>query len=59
MGTESEVLFERCIGDNVYEGHMSNYITVTAKSDKDISHKFRKVKIISAEDGIAQADIIE
>ena len=48
-GSETEVLFERRVGDNVYEGHMSNYITVRANSDEDISHQFKKVKITVAE----------
>jgi len=58
IGKEAEVLFERCIGENIYEGHMSNYITVTAKSEEDVSHLFKKVKIISAKNGTAQAVII-
>lgn len=58
IGTESEVLFERSIGDDIYEGHMSNYITVTAKSNEDISHEFRKVRILSVSNGVATGEII-
>ena len=54
---KAEVLFERCIGDNVYEGHMSNYICVRAKSDTDISHKFKMVKIQYVKDGIAYGEL--
>jgi len=58
IGSFTEVLFERCIGDNLYEGHMTNYITVVAKSEEDISHKFKKVKIISSKKGIANGELI-
>ncbi len=55
---EAEVLFERCISDNVYEGHISNYICVRAKSDTDISHEFKMVKIQYVKDGIAYGEIV-
>lgn len=45
IGKSMEVLFERCIGDNIYEGHTTNYITIHAKSDKDISNSIKKVVI--------------
>ena len=53
VGTVAEVLFERCVGDNIYEGHMSNYITVRAESPDDISHTFKQIKVISSEKGVA------
>lgn len=59
VGSEHEVLFERCIGDNVYEGHMSNYITVRVQSDTDVAHTFKKVKLTSSENGIAKGKITE
>lgn len=58
-GQEADVLFERCTGENEYEGHMSNYITVKVKSDKDISHQFKKVKLLSANDGCMYGEIID
>lgn len=58
IGEVAAVLFERSAGDNIYEGHMSNYITVRAKSEDDISHEFKKVKITSAEGGIAIGEIL-
>ncbi len=58
IGIETEVLFERCIGNNIYEGHMANYITVRAYSDEDISHKFADVRLISIKDGHAIGEII-
>lgn len=49
IGQRAEVLFERCIGDGIYEGHMANYITVRARSDDDISHKFAEVMLNAIE----------
>ncbi len=45
IGKEKDVLFERCIGNNIYEGHTTNYITVHVKSEKDISNKILKTRI--------------
>lgn len=45
INKEKDVLFERHIGNNIYEGHTTNYITVHAKSEKDISNKILRVKI--------------
>ncbi len=59
VGHETEVLFERCTGDSEYEGHMSNYITVKVKCHEDISHKFRRVKLISANEGYMYGEIID
>ena len=53
IGAKKEVLFERKAKDGLFEGHMSNYICVKVKSDEDISHKFKNVKITSVEDGVA------
>lgn len=58
VGKEAEVLFERLTDDGMYEGHMSNYITVRAKSGDDISHQFKKVKIISAKGSFALGEIV-
>ncbi len=45
INKEKDVLFERHIGNNIYEGHTTNYITVHVKSEKDISNEILKVKI--------------
>ncbi len=45
INKEKDVLFERHIGNNIYEGHTTNYITVHAKSEKDISNKILRGKI--------------
>lgn len=39
------VLFERCIGDNIYEGHTPNYITIHAASDSDVSNCIKNTVI--------------
>lgn len=57
-GQQTEVLFERRTGENEYEGHMSNYIMVKVKSREDISHKFRKVKLATANEGHMYGEII-
>lgn len=58
IGKTHEVLFERCTKDDIYEGHMSNYINVRATSGEDISHKYKNVKITSVKDGIAYGEIV-
>lgn len=45
VGSVQEVLFERNTKDDIYEGHMSNYIKVKVKSPSDISRKMINVKI--------------
>ena len=45
MGTCGEVLFEQMTEEGVYEGHLTNYVKVTAKSDKDISGQFVNVRL--------------
>ena len=45
IGKTMKVLFERNIGNNVYEGHTTNYITVHTESTEDISNKIIDVKI--------------
>lgn len=55
VGKEIEVLFEREYkGEaDTYEGKTPNYITVIAKSDRDISGEIYNVKIDEIKDGIA------
>lgn len=48
LNREVEVLFEEQEGE-FYKGHTQNYIMVKMKSDKDISNKVKKVKIIDVE----------
>jgi len=45
VGTCGEVLFEQMTEDGVYEGHLSNYVKVTAMSDIDISGQLVNVRL--------------
>ena len=49
VGKEVEVLYERAIGEGVYEGHTTNYIKVKGTSDKDLTNVICKTKIAKAE----------
>ena len=58
IGEELNVLFEHEAGNNVYEGHTSNYINVLAKSDKDIRNKILKVKLVGIDRDHALGEIV-
>jgi len=45
IGKVKPVLFERCIGNNLYEGHTTNYINVFVQSNKNIINNIKNVKI--------------
>lgn len=49
VGKEVEVLFERAIGEGVYEGHTTNYIKVKATSEKDLTNVICTVAVTKAE----------
>ena len=49
VGKEVEVLYERVIGEGIYEGHTTNYIKVKGTSDKDLTNVICKTKITKAE----------
>lgn len=49
VGREVEVLYERAIGEGVYEGHTTNYIKVKGTSEKDLTNVICKTKITKAE----------
>ena len=59
VGKEVEVLYERAVGEGVYEGHTTNYIKVQATSEKDLTNVICRTKITKAEDeelfGVAEA----
>ena len=59
VGREVEVLFERAIGEGVYEGHTTNYIKVKATSEKDLTNVICTVAVTKAENeelfGVAKA----
>ena len=52
VGKTVSVLVERNIGENMYEGHTTNYVKVHIKSETDISHKIIDVKVNKQKDGI-------
>jgi len=60
MGKTVDVLFEREHKGilNLYEGKTDNYITVIAKSEKDISGAICRVKINSVKGTIATGEIV-
>ena len=59
VGKEVEVLYERAVGEGVYEGHTTNYIKVQATSEKDLTNVICRTKITKAENeelfGVAEA----
>ncbi len=60
IGKTVDVLFERQHKgiSGVYEGKTDNYITVIAKSEKDVSGAICKVKITSVKGGLALGEIL-
>ena len=40
-----EVLYERAVGENIYEGHTTNYIKVHAKSASNVINSIVKTTI--------------
>lgn len=57
IGTTGPVLFERETKNGIYEGYMTNYVKVRAKSPEDISHKILQVKITGAENDALVGEI--
>lgn len=59
VGKEVEVLYERAVGEGVYEGHTTNYIKVQGTSEKDLTNVICRTKITKAENeelfGVAEA----
>lgn len=49
VGTDAEVLYERAVGDGIYEGHTTNYMKVHGRSEVDLTNRICKTHIIRAE----------
>ena len=49
VGTEAEVLYERAVGDGIYEGHTTNYMKVHGRSEVDLTNRICKTHITRAE----------
>ena len=56
VGKVMPVLFERKINEDVYDGHLANYIQIMCKSKIDLTHKIVNVKITSHKNGIAYGE---
>ncbi len=57
VGKVMPVLFERCVGDDVYEGHTTNYMKVHARSTKDLSNVIADTKILSVAEEMAFGEV--
>ena len=57
VGKVMPVLFERRIGDDVYEGHTTNYMKVHARSTKDLSNVIAETKILSVAEEMAFGEV--
>lgn len=49
VGTDAEVLYERAVGDGIYEGHTTNYMKVHGRSEADLTNRIAKTYITRAE----------
>lgn len=49
VGTDAEVLYERAVGDGIYEGHTTNYMKVHGRSEADLTNRIAKTHITRAE----------
>ena len=58
VGSTAGVLFEREAKEGIYEGHMTNYVKVRAKSEKDISGQILDVKITGTDKDVLLGEIL-
>lgn len=49
VGTDAEVLYERAVGEGIYEGHTTNYVKVHGRSEVDLTNRICKTHITRAE----------
>lgn len=49
VGTDAEVLYERAVGEGIYEGHTTNYMKVHGRSETDLTNRIAKTHITRAE----------
>ena len=49
VGEDVEVLYERAVGDGIYEGHTTNYRKVHGRSETDLTNRIAKTHITKAE----------
>ena len=59
IGRTMEVLFEQRAHDGMFEGKTSNYITVHAPSDENLSGRFAQVRLCDVKNGVVTGEIIK
>ena len=57
VGTDAEVLYERAVGDGIYEGHTTNYMKVHGRSEADLTNSIAKTHITRAEGEMLFGDV--
>lgn len=57
VGTDAEVLYERAVGDGIYEGHTTNYMKVHGRSEVDLTNRIAKTHITRAEGEMLFGDV--
>ena len=57
VGTDAEVLYERAVGEGIYEGHTTNYIKVHGRSEVDLTNRICKTHITRAEGEMLFGDV--
>lgn len=57
VGTDAEVLYERAVGDGIYEGHTTNYMKVHGRSEADLTNRIAKTRITRAEGEMLFGDV--
>lgn len=57
VGTDVEVLYERAVGEGIYEGHTTNYMKVHGRSETDLTNRIAKTHIKKAEGEMLFGDV--
>lgn len=57
VGTDAEVLYERAVGEGIYEGHTTNYMKVHGRSETDLTNRIAKTHITRAEGEMLFGDV--
>ena len=51
------MLYERAVGDGIYEGHTTNYMKVHGRSEADLTNRIAKTHITRAEGEMLFGDV--
>ena len=57
VGTDAEVLYERAVGEGIYEGHTTNYMKVHGRSEAGLTNRIAKTHITRAEGEMLFGDV--